>query len=326
VIGRRSASIALAAAIVGGPHAFAQTARLYRIGWPASVAVRQWPPYQAFVGAMRELGWIEGAHYVVEEASYDGRPERVATAVAEAVARKPDLLVGSGTPPMPALIAATTTIPIVMFAVGDPLGQRFVADLARPGGNVTGISSLDHGLLGKQFELLVEAAPRARRIGVAFNPDIATHRVGWREVEEGARRLGVVAVPVTLRSVAEMDGVVETLQRERVDAVQFFIQPFLNTGRAEGLSATALKQRWPTAIGTPEHVHAGILLTYGWRNEDLLRRLAYYIDRVLKGAPPGSLPVEYPTRFYLSLNQKTARALGLTLPRSLLLRADELVE
>lgn len=298
-----------------------------RIAWLSSTTITQWPPYPAFVAAMRERGWIEGTHYVVDAASYDGRAERIPDLVAELLARQPDLIIGSGTPPMRPLMQATQTVPIVMFTVGDPVGQGFVASLGRPGGNVTGLSSLDHGMLAKQFELLLQAAPQARRIGLLHNPDIGPHVPGLREIEAAAQRLGVQLRPLALRTPGEIDAAFDALQRERVEAVHLLLQPFLNTGdRAARIAALALQRRWPTALGATTQVRAGILVGYGWTNEDMLRRLPHYVIRILEGTAPADMPVEQPTRYYLALNLKTAKALGLTLPQSLLLQADEVVE
>jgi putative ABC transport system substrate-binding protein len=189
--------------------------RVFRIAWPASVPITQWPPYAVFVEAMRERGWVQGTHYLMDAASYDGRTERIPAVVAEVVARQPDLIIGSGTPPMRALIQATKTIPIVMFTVADLVGQGFVASLGRPGANVTGLSSVDHGLLAKQFELLLQAAPQVRRVGVVHNPDISAHVPGLRDVETVAQRQGVQVRTVVLRTPEEIDAAFETLQRER---------------------------------------------------------------------------------------------------------------
>ena len=306
-------------------HALAQP-RVYRIAWPASVPIAQWPPYAVFVDAMRERGWVEGTHYVVDSASYDGRAERIPAAVAELMARQPDLFIGSGSPTMRPLMQATKTIPIVMFTVADPLGQGFVTSLARPGGNVTGLSSVDHGLLAKQFELLLQAAPQVRRVGVVYNPDFAPHLPGLRDVETVAQRQGVEVRALAMRTPGEIDATFDALQRERVEAVHFFLQPFLNTGGAARVAAMALQRRWPSALADVAHVRAGILVGYGYKNEDLLRRMPHFVIRILEGTPPGEMPVEQPTRFYAALNLKTAKALGLALPQSLLLRADELIE
>jgi len=325
---RRRHLVALTAAAWAATTTVArEPGRPARIAWPASTLITQWPPYPAFVAAMRERGWIEGAHYVVDAASYDGRVERIPAIVAELLARQPDLIIGSGTPPMRPLMQATKTIPIVMFTVGDPVGQGFVASLGRPGGNVTGLSSLDYGMLAKQFELLLQAAPQARRIGLVHNPDLLPHVPGVREIEMAAQRLGVTVVPVAMRTPGEIDATFDALQRERVEAVHLLLQPFLNTGdRAARIAALALQRRWPTALGATTQVRAGILVGYGWTNEDMLRRLPHYVIRILEGTAPADMPVEQPTRYYLALNLKTAKALGLTLPQSLLLQADEVVE
>lgn len=324
--GRRTVFAGLAIFLPAIPWAQI-VARPARIGFVASVPVRGWPPYAVFVEAMRERGWIEGTHYVVDEASYDGRAERIPAVVAELMARQPDLIVGSATLPMRALKRATKTTPIVMFAVGDPEGQGFVASLARPGGNVTGLSSLDHGLLTKQFELLAQAAPGVRRIGVVYNPDIPPHGAGLREIEAAAQRLGMMVRPQVLRAPEGIGAAFDALQREQAEAVQFFVQPFLNSGdRAARIATMALQRRWASAMGDLPHVRAGILVGYGWKIDDMLRRLPYYVIRILEGTPPGELPVEQPSRFYVWLNLKTAKALGLTLPQSLLLQADEVID
>lgn len=301
--------------------------RPVRIAWSASVPITQWPPYAAFVDAMRERGWVEGRHYIVDPASYDGRVERLPAVVADLMARQPDVIIGSGTPTVRPLMQATKTIPIVMFAVGDPVGQGFVDSLGRPGGNVTGLSSVDHGILGKQFELLLEAVPQMRRVGVVLNPDIPPHGLGLREVEAFAQPRGVQVHPVALRTPGEIGAAFDALQRERVEGVHFFVQPIMNTGdRAARVAALALQRRWPAAMSDPAHVRAGMLIAYGWKNEDMVRRLSYFLIRILDGTPPGELPVEQPTRYYLSLNLKTAKALGLTLPQALRLRADEVID
>ena len=323
---RRHLLIVGAAGLVVRPGWAQTAARPQRIGWPARVPIRTWNRYPAFNNSMRQPGWVEGRDHVMDDATYDGRAERIPAAVAELMSRKHELLVGSGTPPMRALMAASSTIPIVMFAVGDPLGQGFVPSLARPGGNVTGLSSLHHGMLGKQFELLLQATPRARRIGVTYNPNIPPHVTVLREVEAAAARLGVMVRPAALRSPTEVDAAIDMLRREQVDAVHLFAQTWINTGGAKRLACIALQQRWPTAMALPQQARAGILLSYGFLHEEQLRRLAYFVDRIVRGAPPGELPVELPTRIRLVLNLKTSKAPGLALPQSLVLQADEVIE
>lgn len=313
-------------ALAAAATVHAQPRRPARIAWPASVPITQWPPYAVFVEAMRERGWIEGTHYVVDAASYDGDPERIPAVVAELMSRRPDLIIGSGTATMRPLMQATRTIPIVMFAVGNPEGLGFVASLARPGGNVTGTSIVGHVVAVKQFELLVQAVPRVRRIGVTHDPDFPPHLPALRDIEVVARRAGVQVRPVLLRAADDIEAAFDALQREQVEAAHFLGSPFLNTGdRPRRLAALALQRRWPTA-GDLLHVPAGVLLGYGPTTEDMLRRLPHYVIRILEGTRPADMPVEQPTRFYLALNLKTAKALGLTLPPSLLLQADEVIE
>ena len=321
--------VALGACAAPGGVGHAQApVRVARVGWLTSVPqIASWPLLPLFTQGMRELGWIESRHYTIDSVSYEGRVDRLPVAAADLARRQPDLIIVSGILPTRAMMQATSTIPLVMLGVGDPVGEGFVSNLARPGGHITGLSSLDEGMLGKQFELLMQCAPRARRIGVVLNPDIPPHTRGLRDVEALAQRAGVQVRPVEFRSAGDLEAVVASLQRERVEAVHFFIQPFLNGGNhVERLAALALQQRWPTALGDRPHVRAGILVGYGWSVEDLVRRLPYYVDRILKGTPAGEVPVEQPTRFYTWVNLRSARALGLTLPRSLLLQADEVIE
>ena len=250
---------------------------------------------------MRELGWIEGRHYMVDNRYTEGRSERIAAHAADLVQHKIDLLVGSGTPHTTALKNATSTIPILFFYVGDPVGSGFVAGLARPGGNVTGLGGLGPGMYTKQLELLREVVPKA------------------------ARSLGVTLRPIELRSPDDIDPAFATLAREPVDALQIFGQPFLFAQGAR-VAKRAIEHRLPAIFGFEEVARDGILMSYGAKLIDDIRRLPYFADRILKGAKPADLPVEQPSRFYLTVNQKTAKALGLTIPQSVLLRADEVIE
>ena len=307
--------VALAAALCATGAALARVSgRPARIAWPASTLITQWPPDPAFVEAMRERGWIEGTHDVVDAACYEGRAERIPPIVAELLERQPGLIIGSGTPPMRALMQATKTIPNVMFTVGDPLGQGFVASLARPGGNVAALSSLDHGILAKQFELLLQAAPHVRRVGALHNPGIGAARP-WaaRRRDRGAAPRGTGA------RAGDAHAGRDRCHVRRVAA---------RTGRGRALPDAALPEhrRWPTALGNATQVRTGGLVAYGWTHEDMLRRPPHFVVRILEGTPPGEMPVEQPTRFHTVFNPRTAKALGLTLPQSLLLQADEVIE
>ncbi len=223
--------------------------------------------------------------------------------------RQPGLIVGSATPPLRALMQATKRIPIVMFAVGDPEGQGFVASRARPGGNVTSLSSCDHGILAKQFEPLLQAAPQARRIGVALNPDVALHAKGLQEVDAAAARPG--------RAVAA--GASARARRHRADEA---VAAARAGRRGALLRQPGAQHRRPR--GAARRLRAAAALADG--DQRPARRLPHYVIRILEGTPPGELPVEQPTRFYTTINLKTARALELKLPQTLLLQADEVIE
>jgi putative ABC transport system substrate-binding protein len=223
------------------------------------------------------------------------------------------------------VMKATSTIPIVFLTVGDPVGSGFVSNLARPGGNVTGQGGLSEGLGGKSLDLLKQAVPRAQRVGVLENPDFVLHNAMQPGLTAAAQRLGLQLRWVPMRSQQDMDAAFTSLAADRPDAVMLLGQPFVVTQRAR-VAALALEHRLPMINPFQELARAGVLMSYGWRIEDEARRLPYYLDRILKGTPPGDLPVEQPTRFYLVLNQKTAKSLGLVLPPSLLLQATEVVE
>ncbi len=296
-----------------------------RIGVLGSVPYETWPRRAIFVEAMRERGWIEGTHFVVDALVEDGSPESRSALAAELVRRNPDLLLAPGTPAVGPLMQATRSIPIVFFAVGDPVGAGFVSNLARPGGNVTGLGGLGLGLGTKQLELLHQAVPRARRVGALVHPEYPGANLFLPELEAAARGLGLELRLVVLRSPDELVSAFAALARERVDALHAGGQPFL-LPRAGQIAALVAEQRLPAVSYLPQLTRAGLLMSYNSSLDDTVRRLAYYIDRILKGTPAGEMAVEQATRFYLSLNLKTARALGLSLPQQLLLRADEVIE
>ena len=321
----------LICAIAGAPLAAglpgrAQTpGKVYRIGWPISGPWVGTQPLEVFNQGMHELGWVEGRHYTIDNRYTDGRSERVAALAADLVQREVDLLVGSGSPHTAALKNATATIPIIFYAVGDPVGSGFVASLARPGGNVTGRGGLGSGLHAKHLELLKEVVPKASRIASLFNPALSFHAAIAAEVEPAARRLGLTLRPIELRSPDDIDAAFATLAREPVDALLIFGQGFLFQHGAR-VAKLAIEQRLPAIIGFQEVARYGVLMSYGSSIIDDVRRLPYFVDRVLKGAKPAELPVEQPSKFYLTINQNTAKALGLTIPQGVLLHAHEVIE
>jgi len=302
-----------------------QGGKLYRIAWISGTSIAPSPHWTEFVGGMRELGWIEGQNFTVENLLYEGRSERLPSVAAEAVQRKVDLIIGAGTPPTTAAKNATTTIPILFYFVGDPVGAGFVASLARPGGNITGLGGLGPGVHAKMLEVLKEAVPKATRIAMLINPTFPLHAVYGADAESAAPSLKVTLRPVELRSPEEIDGAFAMIARDKVDALLILGQPFL-FGQGARVAKLAMEQRLPAMIAFVEVVRNGLLMSYGSNVIDDLRRLPYYVDRILKGAKPADLPVEQPTRFYLTINLKTAKTIGLTVPPSLLQRADQVIE
>ena len=324
---RRTLNCAIAGALLAaGLSGRAQTpGKVFRIGWLSSGPWGGTQPLEAFNQGMRELGWVEGRHYVVDNRYSEGHIERMPALAADLVQRKVDLLVGSGTPHTTALKNATATIPIIFYSVSDPVGSGLVASLAGPGGNVTGRGGLGPGTQAKQLELLREVVPKASRIATLFNPALSFHAAIAADVEPAARRLGVTLRPIELRSPDDIDPAFATLAGEPVDALLMFGQGFLYQNGAR-VAKLAIEQRLPAIIPFQELARDGVLMSYGSSILDDVRRVPYFVDRVLKGAKPAELPVEQPSRLYLAINQKTAKALGLTIPQSLLLRAHEVIE
>jgi len=322
---RRTLNCALAGALLAAGLGGCAPGKVYRIGWLSSGPWTGTQPMEVFNQGMRELGWVEGRNYTIDNRYTEGRNERITALAAELVQRKVDLLVGSGTPHTTALKNATATIPIIFYAVADPVGSGIVASLPRPGGNVTGLGGLSLGVHAKQLELLKGGVPKASRIAYLFNPAVSFHAAIAAEVEPVARKLGVTLRPIELRSPADIDTAFATLAREPVDALLIFGQGFLFEHGAR-VAKLAIEQRLPAIISFQEVARYGVLMSYGSNILDDARRVPYFVDRVLKGAKPAELPVEQPSRFYLTINQKTAKAIGLTIPQSVQLRADEVIE
>jgi putative ABC transport system substrate-binding protein len=280
----------------------------------------------SFRQRLRELGWVEGQNIVIEHRFADGRIDRLADLAAELVRLKVDLLVSWGTQGVTAARTATETIPIVMIGVRDPAGIGLIASLARPGGNVTGVSG-STGLewVAKQLELLKETVPRVQRVAILSNPTNAYHALAIKEANVAARSLGVQLQLLEARGPNEFDGVFAAMVKERVGALLVLSDAVLNSHRTR-VADLAARSRLPAAYGVRESVEAGGLMSYGPSFLDSFRRAATYVDKILKGAKPADLPVEQPTAFELVINMKTAKALGLTIPQSLLLRADHVIE
>ena len=256
----------------------------------------------------------------------EGRFDRLPDLAAELVRLKVDIIVALATPAAAAAKNATETIPIVMIGVGDPAGIGLIASLARPGGNVTGLSfSVGPEIIGKGLELLKETVPKVRRVAILSNPANPAQPLAMREVNVAARSLGVQLQLLEARGPNEFDGAFAAMAKERVGALLVVADGLFILHRTR-LADLAARSRLPAIYGYREHVEAGGLMSYGSSLRDLWRRAATYVDKILKGAKPADLPVEQPTKFELVVNLKTAKALGLTIPQSVLVRADEVIQ
>jgi putative ABC transport system substrate-binding protein len=277
----------------------------------------------AFVQRLRELGWIEGSTVAIEYRWAEGREERFAEIAAEFVRRKVDVIVTSGGG-VRAAMQTTSVIPIVFGTANDPVGSGFVASLARPGGNVTGLSNQAPELAGKRLEILREVVPGLHRLAVMGNSDNPTIALEMSEVQTLARSLGFDVAVVEIRRVRDIAPAVEAL-KDRADALYLASDPLVVSNRIR-IQTFALAARLPTISTGRDQIEAGGLVSYGPNIPDQFRRAAEFVDRILHGANPGAIPVEQPAKFDLVLNLITARALGLAIPPSLLARADEIIE
>ena len=272
-----------------------------------------------------DLGYAEGRNLMIETRSADLKLDRLPELAIELVRLRVDVIVTSSTPAAQAAKAATTTIPIVMATGGDPIGAGLVASLARPGGNVTGLTHLaGPEMQVKLLELLREVAPGAARLGVLTNQSISPEAHGL-DLMQAPRTLGLTLITMDVRDPDGFDPAFSAMLRDHVDALFAFESP-MNVQYRKRITDFASRRRLPTVFGHPDFVVAGGLMSYGPDFGDLYRRAASFVDKILKGARPGDLPVEQPTKFQLVLNIKTAKALGLAIPQSLLLRADQVIE
>ena len=282
----------------------------------------------AFRQGLSERGYVEGQNIVTEYRAAHGNIERFPGLAAELVRLKVDVIVAANTPAGRAAQQATTTIPVVVSVMGDPVGDGLVASLARPGGNITGLTFLGPELVAKRVELLKEALPSISRVAVLWHPDAYGERTTknmLRDVEAAARTVGVQLRFADVRGADEFDRAFSAITAEPADALIVFPSSMLFNERRRIVDLAA-KYRLPSIFIAREFVELGGLISYGASIYDLIRRSATFVDKILKGAKPGDLPVEQPTRFELVINLKTAKALGLTIPQSLLLRADDVID
>ena len=274
---------------------------------------------------LRDLGYIEGRDVGFDYVLAGPRSERFPALAAEVVRQKPHFIVTWGTPAALAAKKATETIPIVMGAIGDPISVGVVTSLARPGGNITGLSSLAVDLEAKRLELLKELIPQVSRVAVLWNPDNPALVVSAQTAIAAAQKLGVKLFFVSVTEGPGLEAALDRVSQQKAEGLLVMAEPSL-IAQGGKIAAFASKSRLPAVYSYPEQVQAGGLLTYATSYYDLFRRAATYVDRIVKGAKPGDLPIEQPTKFDLMINLKTAKALGITIPKSILVRADQVVE
>ncbi len=305
----------------GGPPA----AKVYHIGiLEGRSAVLNAANVEAFRQGLRELGYKEGQNLELSYRSSDGLDERFPDLASELVRLKVDLILTRGTPAVLAARNATRTIPVVMASSGDPVGAGLVASLARPGGNVTGLSNYNVEIYAKRVELLREMQPRLTRLAGLFNMGNPVLPIQWKEVARAARALGMQPQLLDVRRPEDLPRAFEAATKEHAEGLVVGLDG-LTQANLRLIAELAAKHRLPSIFGTKEYVDFGGLISYGASDPHLYLRAATYVDKILKGAKPAELPVEQPTKFELVVNFKTAKALGLTIPTSLLERVDEVV-
>ena len=302
-----------------------QAGKVYRVGflWDSPAVFPD--AIEAFRRGLRDLGYVEGRTIAIEYRWAEGKPERMREFAEELVRLKVDVIIAPSSVYTGAAKRATSEIPVIFMSHADPIGSGHVASLARPGGNITGLSIMMTETNVKGLELLKEAVPGLARVAVVWDPATPSHRPGLKAVEVAGPALGLRIQPVAVRSATEFDSAFSAIVRERAGGVLVLSTPIFIAG-AKRLAELALTHKLPTMFGPRHHVEAGGLMSYSPDRADLYRRGAIYVDKILKGAKPADLPVQQPTRFELVINLKTAKALGLTIPPSFLNRADEVIQ
>jgi putative ABC transport system substrate-binding protein len=300
------------------PSADAQEGK--KIPWIGYLAGSGSAPNQAFVQGMRDLGYVEGKNIAFVYRTTEGRPERYADLAAELVRLKVDVIVADTTIAGRALKKATNTIPVVMTSSTDPVADGLVASLARPGGNVTGLTNVGGELGGKLLELLKEITPRLSRVAV-----LGTSEVFFKEAELSARVLGIQLLPPLVKVPDDIDGAFRTITKERANGLLMRLQPSLFSAHYKRVAELTASNRLPSIASNKSWVDAGGLMSYGSDLNFQYRRAATYVDKILKGTKPADLPVEAPTKFEFVINLKTAKQIGLTIPPNVLARADRVI-
>jgi putative ABC transport system substrate-binding protein len=314
-----------AAVVLSAPARAEQSTKRPTIGFLGAASPELAGPWvAAFVKRLGELGWTEGRNVAIEYHWAEARTERYSEIATELANRKVDVIVTWASAPVLAAKRATTTIPIVFAAQMDPVGAGVVASLARPGGNVTGMSIQQTDTAGKRIELLREALPRLARLAVMANSSAPGAMIEMREVATTARTLGLEVIPIEVSQAGEVFSSIESI-RDRADALYVATDPLIFSNRI-AINEMAQRQRTPTIYGSREYVDAGALMSYGPNWIDLFRHAAEQVDKILRGTKPADIPVQQPTKFDLVVNLRTAKALGLEIPPSLLARADDVID
>jgi putative ABC transport system substrate-binding protein len=317
------AAILIAVVIPGEAQPPAKTAKIGFLA--ASSPEREQRLIAAFKQAFRDLGYQEGKHYRLEQRYAGGRFERLPELVADLLRLKVDVLLAAGAPAAHAAKNATTVVPIVMTNAADPVGTGLVASLARPGGNITGLSDFNEGVVAKRLELLKEVVPAASRVAVLFNPANPTNPIQLRLTQAAARALGITLLPLEAQGPEDIDRAFATIRQEHPGALLVFGDPLLGSFRSKIVELTT-QARLPSMYSTKEGAEGGALMGYGADFAELYRRAAWYVDKILKGANPADLPIEQPSKFEFAINLRTARGMGLAVPPAVLFRADRVIQ
>jgi putative ABC transport system substrate-binding protein len=324
---RRKLLLALCAGALASPLAClaqSNSKKIPRIGF-LEPGPRDSGLYSAFVKGLQELGYVEGKNILIEARFADGAIERLPAMAKEMADSKPDVIVIQSTPGVRAMMATNTAIPIVMVAVGDPVANGFVASLAKPGGRVTGMSTMTSDVSPKLLEMLKSFVPKLSRVAVLVNPANANSTLSLKNIQAVAGQLHLKIVAVEVPTAGDIDKAFGAIAREHPGAILIPGDPLFRL-HARQIADLALRQKLPVVSTNPDNAEAGGLLSYGPSFTDIYRRSATYVDKILKGAKPGDIPVEQPTKIDFIINRKTTKALGLTIPQSLLIGADKVIE
>jgi putative ABC transport system substrate-binding protein len=327
LLDRRDLLFLLGAAALAPRVARAQApATVRRIGILSHVSPSDTAPWhEAFRQGLRDLGWVEGKTISIEYRYAEGRNDRLPELAADLVRLKVDVIVASVLTTATAAQKATRAIPIVVAAGGDPVAGGLVESLARPGGNVTGLSQMAPEMAGKRLELLKEMVPKLSRVAVLWDPQGIGSTLNWKEIQLPARQLGIQLQSLEVRSPGDFDKAFEAAIKARAGALFLTGAPVITTN-LDRIAGLAAKSRLPSIFQFTEFADAGGLVAYGPDRSDMFRRAAVFVDKILKGAKPGDLPIDQATRFELVINMKTAKELGIKIPQSVLVRADRVIE